>query len=207
MKLLHADIRPRHDRTDLILSFSPQEALNIQAMISRLGEIDSTQDYTVKVEKTRQRRSKDANAYMWELIERLAGVLNIANQHCYRHIVRDYGLSDVIPVRNENIGFWISQWEARGIGWQCEDLGECRNFEGYHNIRNYYGTSVYDTKQMYQLLEGLIQECKDQGIETMTPDQIEEMRRLENEHGNVNRQAYSRSRNQDNSVGNKYVQV
>lgn len=207
MKLLHADIRPRHDRTDLILSFSPQEALNIQAMVSRLGEIDSTKDYTVKVEKTRQKRSKDANAYMWELIGRLASVLNLPSDEVYRHVVRDYGRTDVSPVKTENMAFWTEAWESRGIGWQCEDLGECRNFAGYHNIRNYFGTSVYDTKQMYHLLEGLIQECKEQGIETMTPEQLEEMRRQENEYRNVNRKAHSRAGNQNNGVGNQYVQV
>ena len=37
------------------------------------------------------------------------------------------------------------------------------------------GTHTYDTKEMSALIDGVVQECKDMGIETMTPDQIKRM--------------------------------
>lgn len=200
MKLLGLEIRPRHDRTELVIKASPQEALNIQSLVSRLGEIDG--DYDVIIKKKKDVRSKDQNAYMWELIRQLAIALNLPSDECYRHIVRDYGLSDVIAVRTENMAFWKEAWESQGIGYQFEDLGECRTNENGHNVRLYLGTSNarYTTDVMARLLDGLIEECKLQSIETMTPDQLNELRRLENEHSTTYRKTHSQSRNIDNTV-------
>ena len=38
------------------------------------------------------------------------------------------------------------------------------------------GSSDYDTAEMSQFIDGIISECKDQGIQTMTPNEIEEMK-------------------------------
>ena len=40
----------------------------------------------------------------------------------------------------------------------------------------YGGSHTYDTREMSILIDGTVQEAKDLGIETMTPDQIEEMK-------------------------------
>ena len=37
------------------------------------------------------------------------------------------------------------------------------------------GSSYYDTKQMAHLIDGLITECKEHGIETLSPDEIARM--------------------------------
>jgi hypothetical protein len=37
------------------------------------------------------------------------------------------------------------------------------------------GTHTYDTKEMSALIDGVVQEAKDLGIETMTPEQIKRM--------------------------------
>lgn len=36
----------------------------------------------------------------------------------------------------------------------------------------YFGSSSYDTVQMSRLIDLLIEDCKAQGIETATPDEI-----------------------------------
>ena len=43
------------------------------------------------------------------------------------------------------------------------------------------GSSTYNTKEMSVLVDGLIQEAKQQGIETMTPADLAELRRIEQE--------------------------
>ena len=62
-----------------------------------------------------------------------------------------------------------------GEGWQCDVLGESK-LEGYTNVCCYYGSSSYDTKQMSDPIDLIVFECKEQGIETMTPDEIESMK-------------------------------
>ena len=37
------------------------------------------------------------------------------------------------------------------------------------------GSSTYDTKEMSELINGLVSECKEQGIETLTPDELARM--------------------------------
>jgi hypothetical protein len=44
------------------------------------------------------------------------------------------------------------------------------------------GTHTYDTKEMAILINGTVQECKQVGIDTATPKQLEEMQRLWEQH-------------------------
>lgn len=37
------------------------------------------------------------------------------------------------------------------------------------------GSHTYDTKEMSVLINGLVEECKEQGIETLTPDELRRM--------------------------------
>lgn len=145
----------------------------IQNIVSDLGEIGG--EYDIKITKRRPKRSKDANAYMWELVGQVAEKIQSTPTQIYRELVRDYGIFEILPVKTEHVDHWRETWGRNGIGWITEDLGECRNHAGYHNIRTYYGTSVYDTKQMARLIDGLVDECKALGIETLTPQEIEIM--------------------------------
>ena len=38
------------------------------------------------------------------------------------------------------------------------------------------GSHTYNTEEMSRLIDGAVQECKEQGIETLTPAQLEEMK-------------------------------
>ena len=37
----------------------------------------------------------------------------------------------------------------------------------------WYGSSVYDTEQMSRLIDAIVQDCRDVGIETMTPREMD----------------------------------
>lgn len=57
-----------------------------------------------------------------------------------------------------------------------EDLGLCRNIKGYHNIRSYISSSDYDTAQMSRLIDLVVEDCRENGIETMTPKQLDALK-------------------------------
>ena len=84
------------------------------------------------------------------------------------------GNYEVLPVRDEAVETWIKNWKSRGIGWLCETIGESK-LRGYTNVICYYGSSTYDTRQMSRLIELCVNECKAQGIETMTPQELAAM--------------------------------
>ena len=128
--------------------------------------------YAVEIKEYRQRRSLDANAYLWTLLGKLSAALHIPPEEIYREAIRDVGGNyEVTPIRDDALEKWRSIWQGNGLGWVCEEIGPSK-LPGYTNVRNFYGSSAYDTAQMSRLIEIIVAECKAQGIETMTPDEL-----------------------------------
>ena len=46
------------------------------------------------------------------------------------------------------------------------------NLNGFTNVITYYGSSSYNTAEMSKLIELIVQECKQQGIETKPKAEI-----------------------------------
>lgn len=170
MRINKVNITPYLDEVLMTIAVDKKDGHKVQNIVSSLGDLDG--EYDIEIKKRRNKRSKDANAYMWELVGKVAEAVNSTPTEIYRQLVKDYGIYEVIPVKIENIKHWADIWAERGKGWIVEDLGECRTIQGYHNIKTYYGTSVYDTKQMSRLIDGLVEDCKTLGIETLTPKEL-----------------------------------
>lgn len=121
------------------------------------------------ISKHRERRSLDANAYAWALMDRLAEKTGVSKEEIYRESVKNIGGNAYIyPIRKDAVEAHIRHWGHNGLGWIAESLGESK-LEGYVNVISYYGSSEYDTAQMSRLIELLIAECQEQGIDTRTP--------------------------------------
>ena len=132
-------------------------------------------DLTISLEKYAEKRSLNANSYFWLLCGKLAAVLNIGMEEIYREYIKNIGDNfEIVSVPNDGKERWIKNWNDRGIGWICEDLGVCDKYDD-SNIICYYGSSTYDSHQMYLLTEMLIFDCEEQGIETLPPDKLEMM--------------------------------
>ena len=128
--------------------------------------------YDLDIKEHRKKRSLDANAYCWTLINKIADALRITPIEIYRQAIQNVGGNyEVIPIKAEAADHFKRVWEAKGLGWPCVDMGKSK-IEGYRNLRAYYGSSTYDTRQMSQLIDNLVQDCKALDIETMTPDKL-----------------------------------
>jgi len=124
----------------------------------------------------REKRSNDANSYFWVLAGKLAAKLHISPVEVYRQYIPDVADNYVIqPVREDMIERWDKIWCAGHLGRMTDDIGECRHTPGYHNVRCYLSSSDYDTAQMSRLIGLLVEDCKEQGIETMTPAELERL--------------------------------
>ena len=136
------------------------------------GHREETRPWVAKLEPKRKRRSLDANAYLWVLLHKLSAKLGIPAKQIYRQLVPDVGGNCYIyPVRKDAKDHWVRIWESKGDGWVCEDMGESK-LDGYVNVRNYYGSSEYDTEQMSRLIDLVVQECQQLHIETATPREL-----------------------------------
>ena len=128
--------------------------------------------YDLEVKEHRKKRSLDANAYAWVLINKLAEVMRIPPVDVYRQAIQDIsGNSEIIPIKEDAVEQFKQAWSRNGIGWLCRDMGRSK-LPGYRNLMVYYGSSVYNTKQMSDLIDYLIQDCKALDIETLTPDKL-----------------------------------
>ena len=123
-----------------------------------------------------KKRSLDANAYAWTLIGKLAARIGSTPVEVYRTFIPDVAEnSEFVPVREDRLEAWDDIWCRGHIGRMTEDMGPSRALHGYHNVRCYYGSSDYDREQMGRLINLIVAECHEQGIETMTPAEREAM--------------------------------
>lgn len=129
-----------------------------------------------EIKAHRERRSLDANAYCWVLLDKLSTVLRVPAVELYREYIRDVGgNSETVPIRNDAVDRWVKNWGMRGIGWVCDVLDACKT-EGYTYVKTYFGSSTYDTAQMSRLIDLIVDDCKAQGIETMTPQELDALK-------------------------------
>lgn len=131
-------------------------------------------DVEVTVKKWRQKRSLDANAYMWVLIDKLAVATGIKSRDIYfdglRNVggnIRHYcGLPEAI---DDLCNVWAAQGST-GWGWPYDRYPS--KVEGCENVKLYYGSSTFDTATMSRMIEHLIQDCTAVGIETMPEEEL-----------------------------------
>lgn len=134
---------------------------------------------TVEIKTKREGRSLDANAYCWVLCDKIAATkgLMLKKTDVYKRAIRDYGVTYIMPVENSLLGDIIRWHESKGLGNACDIIGKSK-FDGYTNVRFYQGSSEYNTKQMSVLLDGIVSDAKDLGIQTETPDQLAQMKAM-----------------------------
>ena len=139
------------------------------------GEMDPQKKYTVTIKEFRKKRSLDANAYAWVLMNKLADKLNMGVRDLYRHYIPDIPEnSQVVCVPTEAVEKLQSGWEHNDIGW-CSDTLKSK-LPGCTNVVLYYGSSTFDQKQMGVLLDLIIEDCKQVGVEYLTPEELERLK-------------------------------
>lgn len=131
--------------------------------------------YEAALKEHRKKRSLDANAYAWVLIGKLAEAMRLPPVEVYRQAIQNIGGNfEVLPVREDAAEHFRRVWEAQGLGWPCVDMGQSK-ISGYRNLRVYYGSSTYDTRQMAALIDTLVQDCKALDIETLSDEKLSAM--------------------------------
>lgn len=142
-----------------------------KSIIRQFEGLKDDKELTVQVKEYRQKRSLSQNAYMWVLLDEIAKAVNRSKEDIYKELVKDYGVFEILPLKDEAVKRFNHNWSKNGLGWFTETLGQSK-LKGYTNIIAYYGSSTYDTKEMNRLLDAVVNECEDLGIQTMTLSEI-----------------------------------
>ena len=137
----------------------------------RYDELEG-KDLEITFKPWRKNRSLNANAYCWELLGELSEAMNLPSEEIYRNAIKAVGIyKDFPPLPRAEANTLKTAWKQLGIGWQTDVLDY--DEDGSRVIvRCYYGSSVYNTRQMSRLLDWIIEDCKALGIETMTPEEL-----------------------------------
>ena len=131
-------------------------------------------DIEIMIKKFSKRRSLDANAYCWSLIDRIAEKQNLKKSEVYRSAIRDIGgVSTVICVKEEAAETLCNNWQRHGTGWQTEVIPS--KIPNCVNVTLWYGSSVYDSKQMASLIDSLVQDAEAIGIPTITEKERQQL--------------------------------
>ena len=158
------------------LGGNPRLTIETKDKNTLLAGFDELHEHEVVVEVKRYspRRSLDANAFYWLLCGKLAEKTGVGTAEIYRNHVRNIGGNyEVYCGKTEAVEKLIKAWEKNGLGWIAETTPS--KLEGCTNAILYYGSSTYDSRQMSRLIDQMVQDCKEQGIQTETPAEIARM--------------------------------
>lgn len=145
--------------------YNPQAAMNVWE------ELHGDEKISVRFSKHRRKRSLDSNAYAWVLMDRLSEKLGIPKEQIYRQYIKEIGsVSETICIKAEGVQKLCEAWHKNGLGWLTATFPS--DTKGYTNVLLYYGSSTYDTRQMSRLIDMIVNDCKEQGIETADPEEL-----------------------------------
>ena len=136
-----------------------------------LLEQDKTKKFEVKEYK--EKRSLDSNAYCWVLLGKLQDKLQIPKEEIYKDLIKNIGSYEIVPVKNKAVERFRQAWSKNGLGWITETMKS--KLKGFTNVITYYGSSSYNTAEMSKLIELVVQECQQLGIETKPKEEIESL--------------------------------
>lgn len=142
-------------------------------------EVKKGVTYTISVKQKRGKRSLSANGYAWVLMQRIAEELSknglyTSRNEVYKKAIVDCQAFQYVAVQTEHTEAFIKKWQAKGLGWVAIDCGPCKNFDG-HTIQIFHGSSSYNSKEMARLIDCLVDECHQLGIETKPQDEIDNL--------------------------------
>lgn len=129
--------------------------INSLEILRRSGLLD------IEIEKHRERRSTDANALLWACLGSIAAAIQSDKWSVYLQMLKRYGKYTYIVVREQAVEGVKRQWR------ECEVIGEIEiNGEKAVQMLCYFGSSLYNTKEFSVLLDGVISEMREMGLET-----------------------------------------
>ena len=132
-------------------------------------ELAQCEKLSIEIKKYRKKRSLDANGLLWHCLGEIASVLRTDKWDIYLQMLKRYGKYTYICVKPAVVEAMKAQWR------ECEVVGEI-DINGQKAVQMlcYFGSSSLDTKEFSVLLDGVISEMREIGLQ---PPPTEEMKR------------------------------
>ncbi len=152
---------------DMIISFritgSNWAARSLYAACQEHQKSKEDAALLLTIDKWHNKRTIEQNAFLWQLLEQMADILRTSKDELYIEMLDRYGKFTHIIVKPEAVEAVKREWRT------VRDLGEVVvNGKKGVQLQCYFGSSTYDTKEMTRLLDGVIAEAQELGIDTET---------------------------------------
>ena len=110
--------------TDINIDFKTSKAkislLLDTKQLDIVEELKNENKLNIELKKHREKRSLDANAYFWKLLQELCELAEIDTIEDYKRRVKELGIFRQFRIEKDNIKTFEKMWTAQGIAWLCE---------------------------------------------------------------------------------------
>lgn len=127
-------------------------------------------DVEVTIEKYSENRSLKANAYLWTLITKIGNALRESKDNIYLDMLKSYGQGGAVSVESKFAVDFERTYKYREYLGESELKGKM-----FKHYRFWVGSSEYSKEEFAILLDGVIQEAKNLGIEVRPQDEIDSL--------------------------------
>ncbi len=147
----------------------PELVIGIDSTYSHNELNDLAQDLTngkniqLELKQVRKGRSLTANAYMWVLLDKLARKLGTSKDEIYYIMLIRYGVCENIMLKKIALPSIKRLFRVVRIVGETNEVVQAQCF---------IGSSQYDSKEMSDLIDGVVSECRGAGIDTMTQEEL-----------------------------------
>lgn len=158
--------------------------VNEKTVAGEIESLNSCDKLSIIAKPWKKKRSLDANALLWLCLGRIAESMKppADKWDVYLLMLKRYGKYTYICVKENVVEAVKAQWR------ECEVIGDIEiNGQKAVQMLCYFGSSTLDSKEFSVLLDGVISEMEQMGLQTPTS---EDMRRAleswEKQHGEIN---------------------
>ena len=127
-----------------------------------------------EIDIVKKKRSLNANAYMWYLCSEIGKEMNKSKEDIYRKMIRDIGVSEDMTIKETALDDYINRWQHNGLGWIVEKIGDSI-IRGCVDIKAYYGSSSYNTKEMSDAISYLVADAEELGVKTLKQQELDSL--------------------------------
>ncbi|MCB6475568.1 hypothetical protein LI171_04860 [Emergencia timonensis] len=169
-----------YDGAKLIITFAKGENRAVGKLYESIGGIDPGKDYDISIKPRKKKRSLRANAYYQELSHAVAEEKGIPHAEYHNRALAEIGIADLIDGKVfwaflPDTDWWLHTVLGEAHFCPTEDCEEV-NGVSYRWFYKVKGSKRYNTKEMSVLIDYVIQDAKEMGIETLTPNELAEMK-------------------------------
>lgn len=143
--------------------------VNEESALYELEKIQDLDKLSIEAKKYRKKRSLDANGLMWACLGEMANKLRADKWDAYLMMLKRYGQYTYICVKPSVVEAVKKMWrESEVIGTTVV------NGKKAVQMLCYFGSSTYDTQEFSVLLDGIVYEMQELGLQ---PPLSEDMKR------------------------------